>query len=123
MKKITITNTLLYIFFSSVLFGQSACNSNCFMNKYNFSDICKAEVSDFNKNNYKPINCEKFLEIIYESKYVVSKFVPHKKVVLYDKNGKTYDLYFSGSLKIFQIDGNSFRLSKKQAFLLSELFN
>ena len=59
-----ITHTLLFLIFSGVLFGQSACNSKLFMNKYNFSNIDKAEVSDFNVNNYKQINCELFLEIV-----------------------------------------------------------
>lgn len=128
MKKRVITirkiiNTLLYLFFSSVLFGQSACNSTCFMNIHNLSNICKAEVSDFKKCDYKPINYEKFLETINNSKKVVVKFVPNKEVMLFDESGKSFKLYFSETNKYFQIDGDSFQLSKNNALIVSELFN
>jgi hypothetical protein len=93
------------------------------MNKYNFSNIYKAEVSDFKKFNYKPIDYEKFLETINTSKKVVVKFIPHREVVLFDNSGKSYRLYFSKTNKYFQIDGNSFQLSKKQVYTLLELFN
>jgi len=118
-----ITHTLLFLIFSGVLFGQSACNSKLFMNKYNFSNIDKAEVSDFNVNNYKQINCELFLEIVNHSEKVVAKFIPHKEVILYDSEGKLYKLYFSKTNQYFQIEGNSFQLSKSQSLTLSKLFD
>ena len=118
-----ITHTLLFLIFSAVLFGQSACNSKLFMNEYNFSNIDKAEVSDFNVNNYKQIDCNLFLEIVNYSPKVVAKFIPHKEVILYDSEGKLYKLYFSKTNQYFQIEGNSFQLSKSQSLTLSKLFD
>lgn len=118
-----ITHTLLFFIFSGVLFGPSACHSKLLINQYNFSDIDKAEVSDFNVNNYKQINCELFLEIVNHSEKVAVKFIPYKEVILYDSEGKLYKLYFSKTNQYFQIEGNSFQLSKKQSHTLSELFD
>ncbi len=118
-----ITHTLLFLIFSGVLFGQLACNSKLFMKIYNFSNIYKAEVSDFKVNNYKQISYDFFLEIVNHSEKVVAKFIPHKEVILYDSEGKLYKLYFSKTNQYFQIDGNCFQLSKSQSLKLSKLFD
>ncbi|MBO6160656.1 MAG: hypothetical protein J6O01_04150 [Bacteroidales bacterium] len=118
-----ITHTLLFFVFSGVLFGPSACHSKLLINQYNFSAIDKAEVSDFNANNYKQINCELFLGIVSHSEQVAAKFIPHKEVILYDSDGKLYKLYFSETNQYFQIEGNSFQLSKSQSLALSKLFD
>lgn len=92
------------------------------MNKYKFSSTGKAEVSDFRTNEFKQIDYAKLLEIINHSETVVIKFVPHKEVVLSDNNGKAYKLYFSETNQYFQINGDGFRLSKKQSKILTALF-
>lgn len=117
-----ITNTILFLFFSSVSFGQLACNRNCFMDIHILSNICRAEVSDFKKYDYKLIDYEKFLDTINTSKKVVAKFIPHKEVILFDESGNSFKLYFSKTNKYFKIDGDSFQLSKKDALIVSELF-
>lgn len=118
-----ITHTLLFFIFSGVLFGPSACHSKLLINQYNFSDIDKAEVSDFNVTNYKQINCDLFLGIVSHSEQVAAIFIPHKVVILYDSDGKLYKLYFSETNQYFQIEGNSFQLSKSQSLALSKLFD
>lgn len=86
------------------------------------SNICRAEVSDFKKYDYKLIDYEKFLDTMNTSKKVVAKFIPHKEVILFDESGNSFKLYFSKTNKYFKIDGDSFQLSKKDALIVSGLF-
>ena len=110
---------LISISFSSM---QMACTSERFMDRYKFSDIEKAEVSDFKVNKFKQIDCTSFLGAINHSKTAVVKFVPHKEVILSEKNGRTYKFYFSKTNNTFQINGKGFILSTKQSKALTELF-
>ena len=116
------TNLFMLLVFLSVLFAQTACKSNCFMNKYTFSSDGKAGVFDFETNSFRQINYAKFLETIYHSETAIIKFMPHKEVVLSDNSGKNYKLYFSERNQYFKIDGYGFRLSKKQSKTLTALF-
>lgn len=118
----TIAKILLFLVSISFISTQMACTSELFMDKYKFSDIEKAEVSDFKVNKFKQINCDIFLNVINRSKAAVIKFVPHKEVVMSDKNGKTYKFYFSNRNDAFQINGKGFILSPKQSKALTELF-
>lgn len=99
-----------------------ACKSDFFMDKYKFSDIEKAEVSNFKAGEFKQIDYAIFLDVINRSKTAIVKFAPYKEVVLSDKNGKTYKFYFSNANDAFKINGNGFILSIKQSKALTELF-
>ena len=118
----TIAKIFVILISTSFISIQMACTSRLFMDKYKFSDVEKAEVSDFKVNKFKQIDCAIFLDIINHSKTAVVKFIPHKEVVMSDKNGKTYKFHFSKKNTAFQINGKGFILSTKQSKALTELF-
>ena len=62
------------------------------------------------------------MDAIKSSKEVVAKFIPHKEVILYDENGNSFKLFFSEDNRIFHSDDGYFKLSKRNALLVSKLF-
>ena len=93
-----------------------------FHNRFNLQYICKAEVSDFKGSHYQTIDTEAFLKAIRDSKQTVAKFIPHKEVVLFDGDGHSFKLLFSEDNRIFHSAEGYFRLSRKNALLVSKLF-
>ena len=118
----TISRILLFLISTGFISMQMACKSDFFMDKYKFSDIEKAEVSNFKAGEFKQIDYAIFLDVINRSKTAIVKFAPYKEVVLSDKNGKTYKFHFSKKNTAFQINGKGFILSTKQSKALTELF-
>lgn len=112
---------LCFVFYTNVI-GALSCSRERFNEKVNVSSICKSEVSNFKENQYLPINNEMFLDAIKSSKRTYAKFIPHKQVVLYDKNGKTYMLFFSEDNRVFHSIAGDFKLSKRNALIVSKLF-
>ena len=108
-----------------VLFGMSSCRtSSLFTDKYDVSGVYRTEVSGFKENNYNPIDCEKFIEIIKTSKQGLAKFIPKEEVMMFNVDGDSTKLYFSEDNKYLFIGGiGYFELSDKNATILSELFN
>ena len=119
----TISRILLFLISTGFISIQMACKSDFFMDKYKFSDIEKAEVSNFKAGEFKQIDYAIFLDVINRSKKAIVKFAPFKEVVLSEKNGKTYKFYFLYFKNGFKINGNGFILSKKQSKALTELFD
>ena len=119
----TISRILLFLISTGFISMQMACTSEFFMDKYKFSDIEKAEVSNFKAGEFKQIDYAIFLDVINRSKPAIVKFAPYKEVVLSDKNGKTYKFKFSNTNNAFKINGDGFILSKKKSKALTELFD
>ncbi len=104
-----------------VLFSQNS--KGYFKDFYNFDDVYKAEVSLFKKNEYNQVDYKELLKVLQCSKNIISKFIPYKEVILYDKGGVTYTIYFSKNYRRIEITGKTFSLTKKQSKKISEIFN
>lgn len=102
----------------------SESNKKRFKDFYNLTEINKAEVSLFKEDNYKSVDeYEKLIEFIKCSKKVVSKFIPYKELVLYDKNGSKYMILFSSDFQRIKIDGRTFAINKKKSKEISKILS
>ena len=115
--------SLLCLILSVNFMGVLSYSQIRFDKKVNISSIYKSEVSNFKENHFQPINNEVFLEVVKSAKRTYAKFIPHKEVVLYDKNGKTLKLLFSEDNRVFYSIEGYFKLSRRNALLVSQLFD
>ena len=74
------------------------------------------------EEEYEQVDYEVLLDILKHGRYVHAGFLPAWRVQLYDGDGIRYRLYVSKSCRFFRIDGNYFRLSRKNAGKLKRLF-
>lgn len=117
-----LLNILLVLPFLTIVLGDMSYHREHFHNKFNLQYICKAEVSDYKGSHYQTIDTEAFLKAFRDSKQTVAKFIPHKEVVLFDGDGHSFKLLFSEDNRIFHSAEGYFRLSRKNALLVSKLF-
>ena len=113
---------ILILVLSTIVMNGSSNHRERFCDIFDLSIIVKSEVSRFKENHFQPIDNEAFLDAIKSSKEIVAKFIPHKQVVLYDKNGKTYMLFFSEDNRVFHSIEGDYKLSKRNALIVSKLF-
>lgn len=117
-----LLNILLVLPFLTIVLGDMSYHREHFHNKFNLQYICKAEVSDYKGSHYQTIDTEAFLKALRDSKQTVAKFIPHKEVVLFDGDGHSFKLLFSEDNRIFHSAVGDFRLSRRNALILSKLF-
>ena len=108
------------VIFPIILFCQKSNKEN-FKNLYSFENVYKAEVSLFKKSDYNQIDYRELLKVLQCSKGVISKFIPYKEVILYDKGGITYIIYFSDDYRRIKINGKTFALTKRQSKKVFEI--
>ncbi|MFV0531817.1 MAG: hypothetical protein ACK5MD_10340 [Flavobacteriales bacterium] len=108
----------------SVFSQTSESNKKRFKDFYNLTEISKAEVSLFKEDNYKSVEeYEKLIELMDCAKKVVSKFIPYKELVLYNKSGSKYMILFSSDFQRIKIDGRTFAISKKKSKEISKILS
>lgn len=108
----------------NVFYQTSESNKKRFKDFYNFSEVGKAEVSLFKEDNYKSVDeYEKLIELMNCSKKVVSKFIPYKELILYNKNGIKYFILFSKDFQRIKIDGRTFAIRKKKSKEISKILS
>lgn len=71
---------------------------------------------------YEQVDYEELLDILIRGRYVYSGFLPAWRLQLYDDEGVRYRIYVSKSCRFFRIDGNYFKLPRRQAQRLRVLF-
>ena len=113
---------ILILVLSTIVMNGSSNHRERFCDIFDLSIIVKSEVSRFKENHFQPIDNEAFLDAIKSSKEIVAKFIPHKEVILYDENGNSFKLFFLEDNRIFHSDDGYFKLSKRNALLVSKLF-
>lgn len=85
--------------------------------------IIDVEVSPYQDDEFEQVDCEDFMSIVARAKRCYFSFVTAFEVNLYDDEEVRYKLYFSKNCRYFRIDGNYFRLTKKQARQMKRLFS
>ena len=84
--------------------------------------ITDVEVSEYHADDFEQIDCEEVMAIIAKAKVYNLSFEPAWEMNLYDDEGIRYRLYLSKSCRFLRIDSNYFRLSKRQAKTLLNMF-
>lgn len=74
------------------------------------------------EEEYEQVDYEELMDILARGRYVHAGFLPAWRLQLYDDGGVRYRIYVSRSCRFFRIDGNYFKLPRRQAQRLKLLF-
>lgn len=74
------------------------------------------------EEEYEQVDYEELMDILARGRYIHVGFLPSWRIQLYDDDGVRYRVYVSRSCRFFRIDGNYFKLSRKQSQKLKMLF-
>ena len=74
------------------------------------------------EEEYEQVDYEELMDILARGRYIHAGFLPSWRIQLYDDDGVRYRVYVSRSCRFFRIDGNYFKLSRKQSQKLKMLF-
>ncbi|MCR5193222.1 MAG: hypothetical protein K6D59_07955 [Bacteroidales bacterium] len=92
-----------------------------FGDMYDCYIICDAEVSPYSDEDYEQVDSDELMDILSTGRYSHTAFVPQWRILLYDDEGVRYRLYTGASCRHFRIDGNYFKLNRKQTKKLKRL--
>ena len=74
------------------------------------------------EEEYEQVDYEELMDILERGRFVYAGFLPAWRLQLYDDDGVRYRVYVSKSCRFFRIDGNYFKLSRRNAKKLQHLF-
>ena len=102
----------VFIFNSTnMLFSQNKKELKDF---YNMNDITGIKYSNFKEINYKEIiDYKKVIFLIQDSKRIISKFIPKTEIIVSNLSNVSYKIYFSENYRYIEVEGKSFKISKK----------
>ncbi len=112
----------VFIFNSTnMLFSQNKKELKDF---YNMNDITGIKYSNFKEINYKEIiDYKKVIFLIQDSKRIISKFIPKTEIIVSNLSNVSYKIYFSENYRYIEVEGKSFKISKKNCKELLKIFN
>lgn len=115
-------SVLLLLLSTAFTYGDASWRAPRFGDMYDCFIICDAEVSAYADEDYEQVDSDELMEILATGRYSHTAFVPQWRILLYDDDGVRYRIYIDASCRHYRIDGNYFKLKKKQAKRMKRLF-